>query len=63
MQSDDTGIDYHSPSFVFLAHFNFRMIDRHSAHVKELLCNFLRRLQTSDRCWKEVTCDSHVLAF
>jgi len=46
MQSDDTGIDYHSPSFVFLAHFNFRVIDRHSAHVKELLCNFLRRLQT-----------------
>ena len=63
MQSDDTGIDYHSPSFVFLAHFNFRVIDRHSAHVKRLLCNFLRRLQTSDRCWIEVTCDSHVRAF
>ena len=63
MQSDDTGIGYHPLSFVFLAHFNFSVIDRHSARVKELLCNFLRRLQTYDRCWKKRTCDSHVRAF
>jgi hypothetical protein len=49
MQSDDTRIDDRPLSFVVLAHFNFRMIDHHSAHGKELLCNFLRRLQMSDR--------------